>query len=228
MLRNANRIKSMVDEVMDLRKLDNNKMNLHLTDINAVDFIKDIVDMFRLTCEAKGVALEFNHAGYDSLHFYVDYNCFDKIMMNLLSNAVKYTQKGGKICIDLSTENGMVSIKVSDTGIGIPDRQKEKIFDRFYQASNHATGGTGIGLHITRALVMLHHGDIKVTDNPDADSGTVFTITLPTVPPEGIRLRCHSTRSRLKPLRNATLTTISPPTKTPNDRLAIRKNTSST
>lgn len=191
MLRNANRIMKMTDEVMDLRKLDNDKMRLKPAEINASDFISDVVDLFRTHAENKGITLEFDHEGYDDLHFYADYNCFDKILLNLISNAIKYTGKGGKVKITLSVDNGKVVIRISDTGCGIPDDQKDKIFDRFFQASNHAGGGTGIGLHISRAFVKLHHGEITVADNTEADTGTVFTIVMPIIP-DGTNLSLKS------------------------------------
>ncbi len=73
----------------------------------------------------------------------------------------------------------MVRIAVTDTGIGVPDKDKQRIFDRFYQAHGNAAGGTGVGLHLTQQLVALHHGTIVATDNPDGNEGTRFIVTIP-------------------------------------------------
>lgn len=182
MLRNAKRIMRMVNEVMDLRKIEKGKMSLSLRETNAMAFINDIVELFRPSASAKGIGIDFDYEGCTNLSMQVDFEYFDKVMMNLLSNAVKYTPDGGRIKVSLRNEDGMVVIKVADNGAGIPDAEKDRIFERFYQAPNHATGGTGVGLHITRALVELHEGGISVSDNQEEGKGTVFTVTIPLTP----------------------------------------------
>lgn len=179
MLRNARRIMRMVNEVMDLRKLENGKMKMRFKEVKAVPFLDDVVELFRPSAISKGLTMSFEHEGCDDLTVAIDPEYFDKILLNLLSNAIKYTPEGGKISIRLSEEDGKAVIKVIDTGPGIPDSEKGKIFDRFYQAPNHAVGGSGIGLHITQALILLHNGDITVADNVEDGNGTVFTVTIP-------------------------------------------------
>lgn len=103
-------------------------------------------------------------------------------MMNLLSNAFKHTPRGGKVYVDMGIGyDGRLDISVMDYGCGIPDADKERIFDRFYQnkCDNAANMGCGVGLHIVREYVALHNGSIKVTDN--TPHGAVFTVSLPVV-----------------------------------------------
>ena len=116
-----------------------------------------------------------------------DNSLVETIVYNLLSNAVKYTPSGGEINIYLSKidnlngKNGnSAEIIVSDTGIGIPNDELNKVFGRFFQAKNKKSGtGTGVGLHLTRSIVMLHHGTIKAENNPDDAPGCRFIVNIP-------------------------------------------------
>lgn len=182
MLRNANRIMHLINEVMDFRKIEKGKMRLTIRETKATDFINDLIGLFRPAAANKCIEISFFHEGCDDLSIWVDYENFDKVMMNLLSNAIKYTPKNGKINVVLAKDEDNVRISVADTGEGVPVSEREKIFERFYQAPNHATGGTGVGLHITRALVQLHGGTISVESNKEAGKGSVFTVTIPAKP----------------------------------------------
>lgn len=183
MHRNIDRIMKMVNQVMDFRKMEKGLMKFNLRETDAVDFIEDFLEPFMAVAKAKGVSLTFIHDGCEGLKFWIDHEYFDKILMNLLSNAIKYTPEGGNISVRLSRSNDEIILKVTDTGMGIPAAERDKIFERFYQASNHTGGGTGVGLHITRAFVELHHGSLSVSDNEEAGKGSVFTITLPAEKP---------------------------------------------
>lgn len=178
-LRNAKRILRHIDELMDLRKIEKRQMRLSLRRTQLVPFIDDIRETFAQVMAGKNIAFSFNYDSSDTSAC-IDAANFDKIMMNLLSNAVKYTPECGRISIDLErTPDDMVRISVTDTGIGVPDKDKQRIFDRFYQAHGNAAGGTGVGLHLTQQLVALHHGTIVATDNPDGNEGTRFIVTIP-------------------------------------------------
>ncbi|MDE6498016.1 MAG: response regulator [Muribaculaceae bacterium] len=176
-LRNAKRILRLIDELMDLRKIEKHQMKLELADTRLVPFVTDLCDTFARVSADKHIELNFN---YDNAEIAapIDSANFDKILMNLLSNAVKYTPEGGRIDINLAENDGKVELSVTDTGIGIPDADKERIFERFYQAHGNSAGGTGVGLHLTHQLVTLHNGTLTVADNPEG-RGTRFTITLP-------------------------------------------------
>lgn len=114
-----------------------------------------------------------------------------QIILNILSNAFKFTPEGGSVDIRLRTGKDSTlpkplqqyaEITVTDSGIGIAPKETEHIFERFYQirnSQNNSNIGTGIGLHLTRSLVELHHGDIRVENNPDGQPGCSFIIRMP-------------------------------------------------
>ncbi len=178
-LRNAKRILRLIDELMDLRKIEKRQMRLTLSRTPLVPFINDLCDTFAQVTAGKKITLTFDYDSDDTAAD-IDRANFDKILMNLLSNAVKYTPEGGQIAIRLAADrtNDTVTISVTDTGIGVPDADKQRIFDRFYQAHGNSAGGTGVGLHLTYQLVSLHRGTIAVTDNPEGP-GTCFAVTIP-------------------------------------------------
>ncbi len=179
-LRNAKRILRLIDELMDLRKIEKRQMHLQPERTPLVPFVNDICETFAQVTAGKKISLGFQ---YDDPAIAADIDSanFDKVLMNLLSNAVKYTPEGGRIAISLHADedSDTVSISVADSGIGIPDADKDRIFDRFYQAHGNRAGGTGVGLHLTKQLVELHGGTLTVADNPAEASGTCFTVTIP-------------------------------------------------
>ena len=185
--RNAKRVMRLVNELMDIRKIDKNKMKLTFTETLLTPFIADLYDLFHNAASVRGMEFTFNHQGCDDLKAWIDYANFDKIVMNLLSNAIKYTPDGGKIDISLSKGTDMsvngplrhyAEITVTDNGVGVADEEKKHIFERFYQAGNNTSGGTGVGLHLTYSLVKLHYGTIEVIDNPEG-KGTRFIVRIP-------------------------------------------------
>ncbi|MCM1505033.1 MAG: response regulator [Muribaculum sp.] len=185
--RNAKRVLRLINELMDIRKIDKNRLKLSFAETMITPFLADLYDTFSNAAQAKNIDFEFVHDGCDDLKVWVDHANFDKIVLNLLSNAVKYTPEGGKVVMSLTTgfDHSMsapldhyAEIAVTDTGIGVPDDEKSHIFDRFYQVAGNTAGGTGVGLHLTQSLVKLHHGVIMVVDNPEG-SGTRFVVRIP-------------------------------------------------
>lgn len=185
--RNANRVLRLVNEIMDIRKIDKNRLKLTFAEIALTPFIDDLYDTFQQAASARDIKFTFEHDGCEDLKAWVDVVNFDKIVMNLLSNAIKYTPKGGSVEIRLSKGTDIsqhealsnyAEISVTDTGIGISHEEQKHIFERFYQAGNNTAGGTGVGLHLTKSLVGLHHGTISVMDNPDG-KGTRFVVRIP-------------------------------------------------
>lgn len=179
-LRNAKRILRHIDELMDLRKIEKNQMHLELQHTQLVPFVNDICETFALVTSGRNISLIFNYDDAD-IAADIDTANFDKVLMNLLSNAVKYTPDGGRIVISITHDEAAdtVTISVADNGIGIPDDDKTRIFDRFYQAHGNKAGGTGVGLHLTKQLVELHGGTITVSDNASEQRGTCFAVTIP-------------------------------------------------
>lgn len=187
--RNSQRILLLINQLMDIRKIDKGQMNLKLRETDLVGFIDDVVTTFSYLAQNKHITLTFQHQD-NRLSAWLDLHNFDKVLMNLLSNAFKYTPEGGNVTISLTTGEDeeaylplkkYIEIKVSDTGIGLDDQQIERIFDRFYQINNDITrnqAGTGVGLHLTRSLVELHHGTIIARNRTDVQ-GSEFIIRIP-------------------------------------------------
>ena len=175
---NAKRILRLVNQLMDVRKIEKGQYRLEYTAIDLIPFIQNTCDVFSSASAQRNIDFQFLH-DTDSLFVKTDPDNLDKILMNLLSNAFKFTPDGGSITVHLKADKNNLTFSVSDTGSGISDTDKTKIFERFYSAS-HQNGylGTGIGLNLTWLLVQLFKGTITVADNP-AGQGTTFTIQLP-------------------------------------------------
>ncbi|MDE6285826.1 MAG: response regulator, partial [Muribaculaceae bacterium] len=178
--KNALQLLNLVNQILDFRKLDVTGVPLHLSYGDVVSYVKEICASFNLFSEDSGIKLEVK-TSTESLNMYFDKDKLGKIMMNLLSNAFKYNNEGGKVTISIDTDGDTVKISVGDTGRGIPDADKERIFDRFFQSGNrqHTAMGCGIGLHIVKEFVQLHGGTVEVKDNEP--QGTMFVVTLPVV-----------------------------------------------
>lgn len=187
--RNAQRILRLVNQLMDMRKIEKGQMQLHFSETDMVPYIEEAMRSFEYMAYENDVAFTFHHSA-SSLPAWIDVNNFDKVLINILSNAFKYTPRGGHIDITLTEGEDAgalppldryVEIAVSDSGIGIDPDKIEKIFDRFYRIENEITGavaGAGIGLHLCRTLVTLHHGTISARNHVGA-TGCEFIIRLP-------------------------------------------------
>ena len=176
--RNADRILSLINQMMDLRKIDKGQMQMHMCETDLVGFVKDIYTLFENQAKTKQINLLFDHDA-PSIPVWIDRKNFDKVIMNVLSNAFKYTSAGGEIGISLTHDDKHAVIAIRDDGEPIPEGQYEKIFERFYQTSssvNSNQAGTGIGLDLTRSLVELHHGTITAHN---LEKGCEFVITIP-------------------------------------------------
>jgi DNA-binding response OmpR family regulator len=169
---------------MDISKMEAGEMRLQIIRSNLLNHIKPVFDSFRFLAERKSIDFTL-HVNSESIIGYLDADKVEKIVYNLLSNAFKFTNPGGRI--DVTVEAGLKSaypseaenvlISISDSGIGIPDEHVEHIFNRFYQVDSNITKGTGIGLSLTRDLVSLMKGSIKVESRHG--KGTSFMIRLP-------------------------------------------------
>jgi signal transduction histidine kinase/ligand-binding sensor domain-containing protein/DNA-binding response OmpR family regulator len=187
--RNSERILALINQLMDIRKIDKKQMVLNFCETDIVKFIQNQAEIFENQSQSKQIKLTF-HSDVSHLNTWIDPNNFDKIILNLLSNAFKFTPKKGEINISIHTgenenESGELrnyyEIIVSDNGIAIDKDEIERIFERFYQINNSLNNsniGTGIGLHLTRSLVELHHGIIRAENNENG-KGCRFIIRLP-------------------------------------------------
>ena len=175
---NSNRILRLVNQMMDVRKIEQGKFLLSYGKVDIVAFVRNIFDVFATTATSRNIQYEFKH-NIDSCNVFIDPSNTDKILMNLLSNAFKFTPDNGNIQVMLNVRKYNFEVKVIDSGCGISDEDKPKVFERFYSAShNNGYIGTGIGLNLTSMLVKLHSGTISVEDNPDG-KGTVFVVNMP-------------------------------------------------
>jgi signal transduction histidine kinase/DNA-binding response OmpR family regulator/ligand-binding sensor domain-containing protein len=188
-IRNGESLLNLVNEMLDLSKLETGKMQLQLINGDLINFLRYIVESFHSLAESRKKQLHFL-ADIDTLYVAYDPEKIRQIVANLLSNALKFTPEKGNIYINVSENNlqhredaTTIIIKVKDTGIGIPEGQLQHIFDRFYQLDNshtRKTEGTGIGLALTKELVKLMEGEITVKSPPTgANRGTEFTVVLP-------------------------------------------------
>lgn len=178
--RNAERILGLINQMMDLRKIDKGQMQMHMRETNLVSFINDIYTLFAQQAKNKNVLFHFD-CDEERIMAWIDRGNFDKIIINILSNAFKFTPTGGEIRIRLIANEKEATISIFDNGEKIPDDKLERIFERFYQSPSSANDrniGTGIGLDLTRSLVELHHGTIEAHNNA-AGPGCEFIVTIP-------------------------------------------------
>jgi signal transduction histidine kinase/CheY-like chemotaxis protein/AraC-like DNA-binding protein len=186
---NGKNLLNLVNEMLDLSKLEAGKMELNLVNGDVIQFLRYMVESFHSLAENQGKQMHYL-ASLDALYARYDAEKLRQIISNLLSNALKFTEVKGNIYISISsfdfeTDSGIKSlvIKIKDTGSGISEDKILHIFDRFYQADNGLTRkaeGTGIGLALTKELVHLMNGTIEVKSPPvGARKGTEFTVILP-------------------------------------------------
>lgn len=187
-VRNGENLLNLVNEMLDLSKLENGKMTLNLVNGDIIRFLRYIVESFQSLAASQQKQFHFL-SDTDELIVAFDSEKIRQIITNLFSNALKFTPEQGNVYVSVSQEaaenhdSKILVLKVKDTGIGIPENQIAHIFDRFYQLDNSHTRkaeGTGIGLALTKELVKLMNGSIAVKSPPvGATKGTEFIINIP-------------------------------------------------
>jgi len=179
MQRNARRLLRLINQLLDLSKLEAGRMKLQARVENIVDLVNRFVQLFESQAKLKGINLQFS-AEKKGILIYVDREKIENIIYNLVANALKFTPDGGTVIVNVrERDQEYVQITVSDSGPGIAQDQLERVFDRFYQVDDSKTRqheGTGIGLALTKELVELHRGKISVVSS---DLGSTFTVLLP-------------------------------------------------
>jgi signal transduction histidine kinase/DNA-binding response OmpR family regulator len=195
--KNCHRLLRLTNQVLDFRKIEANQLKFEPAHGDIIEFLREEVNVFNESAESKKIELQFE-TNLNELYILFDKDKIEKIIFNLMTNALKYTNSRGSILVKVSLKNCKeeksiefnshgpikfnknLEIVVSDTGIGIPQEDIPKIFDRFYQIEGHsktAVGGTGIGLSIVKELVRIHFGEINVESC--LGKGTTFIIKIP-------------------------------------------------
>lgn len=175
--KNAERLKRVVDQLLDFRKVESNKMNMRVCQLDMVAFTAEVKSCFDAMAAGKQIHFIFEHPDCDSVLIWVDRDKMEKILTNLLSNAFKFTLDGGDITIRLMEKENSIQLCVEDNGKGISPESIDSIFDQFFTGDQNCVTGTGIGLHLTREFVQMHHGTIRVKSR--AFTKTVFTVEIP-------------------------------------------------
>lgn len=173
--KNSERILHLINQMMDLRKIDKGQMVMRMCQTDMVAFINEEYELFKQQALAKNIDFEYQHDS-EELPVWIDRNNFDKVIINILSNAFKFTPTAGHILLSLTHTDHHAYISVKDSGIGIPKDKLETIFQRFYQTPADPSDrnvGTGIGLDLTRSLVKLHYGTISARNN-EGEKGSKF------------------------------------------------------
>ncbi|MBN2519044.1 MAG: response regulator [Bacteroidales bacterium] len=187
MQRNAKRLLRLINQLMDISKLESDYLKPEVQNGNIAERIEFIVSSFNYRACEKSISLKYN-SSHNTFTGYYDQDKLEKILYNIISNALKFTPENGEIVVNVDyyqdipeNENGgYFKISVKDNGIGIEPAEINKIFDRFYQINNQKEKeqtGTGIGLSLVKGLVNIYHGKIDVKSQ--IDMGTEFTIILP-------------------------------------------------
>lgn len=174
---NAIRLLKLVNTLLDFSRIEAGRMNARYVQVNLSQFTSDLISSFRAAIESAGMTLMVDTG--EDIQGYVDTDMWEKIVLNLVSNAFKYTHQG-TISVRLLQQHDEIRLIVTDTGIGIPENELEKIFERFHRVENiggRSQEGTGIGLSLVQELIKLHGGTIKVESQ--VSKGSVFTITIP-------------------------------------------------
>jgi len=174
--KNIFRLLRLVNQLIDYRKIEYDKQQINAAPNNLIDFVTDIMDSFQHNARKRNISLNLISAE-KNINVWFDANMLDKVFFNLLSNSFKFIKDNGRIQISFAQNTENVEIVVQDNGIGMEPEEAEHIFDQFYQADNGDAKGSGLGLSLSKEIISLHHGNIKVSSKKW--QGTIFTITLP-------------------------------------------------
>ncbi|MFE9776191.1 ATP-binding protein [Streptomyces sp. NPDC005931] len=180
--RNANRLRALIEDLLTLSRIESGAFGSSKEPVDLCRLTTSAVDAVRPAAEAASVVLE-TRCPSRPLVLEADSDQLDRVLMNLLSNAVKFTPRGGRVTVSAEARDGEAVLCVSDTGIGIPEAERDRLFQRFFRASNAteaAIPGTGLGLTIVRTIVANHGGEMEV--HSEEGSGTTFTVRLPACP----------------------------------------------
>lgn len=176
MQKSTDRLLRLINELLEFRKIQNQKLRLQLEETEIIGFLRNIFQTFSETAQNRHINYQFSTFTRE-YKLYIDQNYVDKMAYNLLSNAFKYTPHHREITMRVSLNDDHLSFAVEDTGIGVPRDKQNSLFTRFDQSA-FSRESIGIGLHMVSELVRVHHGTIIFRENPAG--GSIFSITLPT------------------------------------------------
>ncbi len=174
------RISGLVDDMEKLHRIDTDQLILHKTTFPFRQLLENVAQLFEKEMIEKQISIDIQ---CDEISICADRDRIAQVVTNLLSNAVKYSNHGGKIHIQAQKTEQFFQLRICDTGIGISPDDLPHIFERFYRADksrNRSTGGSGIGLAVTKAIIEAHHGQISVTSEFGKGSEFVFTLPIET------------------------------------------------
>ncbi len=179
---NSLRLQKLIEELIQFRKIETGKDTLEISAFDLVPFMYQIVESFQEYALERDIHLEF-HTNSEILKALMDAKKIEKILINLISNAIKYSSNGGKVIVSLKEEQHRAVFVIRDEGIGIAEENKNKIFESFFQNSsplidtNGLAKSTGIGLSLSKSLVLIHRGAIQVESK--LGKGSTFTVVIP-------------------------------------------------
>ena len=176
----VDRLTRIVERLLVLTKLDAGGNSLKLEEVDIKMLISQVVKKLTPIANAKDIVIYVDNHQAEFSPILLDYDKMYEAIYNIADNAIKYSPEGGFVHIDLTADNDYLTIKIEDNGPGIPEDERDRIFERFYRLDDSRardTGGTGLGLAITKEAVLMHNGTIDVANV--SDIGSVFTIRLP-------------------------------------------------
>ena len=174
----VDRMTNINNDLLALVKVDQREQSMNFAPLNIDEFVEDILKRLSRLAEQKNVALLYEVVR--PVQIEADEIKLALAISNIVENGIKYTPSGGTVKVVVDSDHQYAYITIQDTGIGIPEEEQDKIFNRFYRVDktrDRDTGGTGLGLAIARSTVLLHNGSIRLTSRPD--EGSVFTMRLP-------------------------------------------------
>ncbi|MCL3781143.1 response regulator [Prolixibacteraceae bacterium JC049] len=172
---NIVRLMNLIDQLLEFRKVETGNLDLNVSEAELIAFVRSVKVSFDDIAVHKKIRFVFE-TNVDQYTGWFDFEKLNKILYNIISNAIKYTNENGVIKLRCNVSNELLQLEVEDSGVGIAAKKQERIFDRYYQVEG-TSGGTGIGLALTKALVEVHKGEILVKS--EEEKGTTFTVNIP-------------------------------------------------
>lgn len=174
--KNAHRILKMVNELIDFRKIEYDKMHLNLGNVDMVALLNEVIKHFKEIAQKKHIDLKLI-SSINQFFVPIDVQMFDKVLFNLIGNAIKFTPDYGKIHIRLKNYDDSLELAIEDSGIGMSADEQAHAFEPFYQGNNATVQGSGLGLALCKQIVELHQGSISIKS--EKEKGTLCVINLP-------------------------------------------------
>jgi len=172
--KNSNRLLRLINQLLDFRKIEEQKFTLRASNTKIYEFTNEVLTNFKGEAARRNIDFQLICKN-KNLELFIDRGLMDKVYFNLLSNAFKFTPDNGKITISIvENQDNTVKISFKDSGIGIPENELSNVFNPFFRASNNNKNSSGIGLHLSKEFVLLHHGTIELKSK----QGSEFVITL--------------------------------------------------